>query len=420
MKTDDGLKYKSTDQAVAIIGAGFSGLTLAWYLTKCGVRVEIFERSSRCGGMISTRSDQILIESAANAILCSSAVEELFADLNIEIAESGYRSRKRYIATDQIRTWPLGFFETVSGFLKLMYSVLTKKVRPLEAENVKQWIGRVLSQPFAEKLVSPALQGVYGVGAERLSAELIWRSMQHKIFKSTPGRLRGSVAPLNGMEEIIIKLKEKLRAERVTFHLNASPDLADLQKEFKQVALAVPVRAAAVLIEVAAPKLSDLLAAVPTQALSSVSLGFECKKKLKGFGVLFASSPNSHKIQSLGVLFNTDIFPARGQFESETWIMNHHNLSDTEKIQIALEDRKNIFKIEEQPKISSVASWPQALPLYGFELRRALSSEFLKLGSSLPESSYPIFLTGNYLGGIGLGKILAYNQKLAKTMSETI
>jgi protoporphyrinogen/coproporphyrinogen III oxidase len=416
MKTEDELEYKLANQRVAIVGAGFSGLTLAWYLTKLGVQVEMFEQSSRCGGMIATRSGRILSESAANAILCSSAVEELFAELGIEIVGSGYRSKKRYISTDQMRTWPLGFLETASGILKFIGSVLTKKVKPFETETVRQWIDRVLSEPFAVKLVSPALQGIYGVGAERLSAVLIWQSMQHKIFKSSRGRWRGSVAPLNGMEEIIKKLRTRLEEKSVIFHLNSRPQLVELQSQFKQIVLAVPVGVAAELIQKAAPRLSELLAAVPTQPLSSVSMGFENKKKLQGFGVLFSNTYKKQKAQSLGVLFNTDIFPARGELESETWIMSHHHLTDEEKIQLALKDRKQILNLDEQPQCVSVASWPKALPLYGFELKKALSSEYFQLGDALPESVYPLFLTGNYLGGIGLGKILNYNRQLAESI----
>jgi len=41
-----------------IIGAGLTGLTLAFYLAKSGAKVILLERSSRIGGVIQTRRAQ--------------------------------------------------------------------------------------------------------------------------------------------------------------------------------------------------------------------------------------------------------------------------------------------------------------------------------------------------------------------------
>lgn len=403
---------------IAIIGGGFSGLTLAWYLTKLGLPVEVFEASHRCGGLIASRQEKILVESAANAILSHAAVEELFSELELSAVVAGYRSKKRYILTDRLRQWPVSAVGTASGIVKFFCSFITGKIKPSDSESVQQWIERILNPEFSLRLVSPALQGIYGVGAEKLSAQLIWQSVKSKTFKAAKGRKRGSIAPREGMEQIIKQLQLKLEEKSVRFHFMTRPELSEIQKKYSQLVLAVPVAEAARLTADFAPRFSTLLAMVPTQGLASVTLGFKKEKKLKGFGCLFSAAPGAQKMQSLGVLFNTDIFPNRGELQSETWILNRSLTKPEEAVSMVLQDRKILLSTQENPEQVSVSHWPEALPLYGFELRNALTSDFFKLGEKLPESQYPIYLTGNYLGGIGLAKILAYNRRLAEKIKD--
>ncbi|MGZ4989027.1 MAG: FAD-dependent oxidoreductase, partial [Limisphaerales bacterium] len=41
-------------QTVKVVGAGFSGLATAYFLTKHGFKVQVFEKSARAGGLIRT------------------------------------------------------------------------------------------------------------------------------------------------------------------------------------------------------------------------------------------------------------------------------------------------------------------------------------------------------------------------------
>ena len=60
---------------IAVVGAGISGLATAWYLTRDGHRVEVFEAQDRIGGVIDTLEadftgsnlgDRLLIECGAD------------------------------------------------------------------------------------------------------------------------------------------------------------------------------------------------------------------------------------------------------------------------------------------------------------------------------------------------------------------
>ena len=57
-------------RSVAIIGAGITGLTAAFYLKRRGVRVTVYEAGPRAGGVIQSRRDGgWLAECGPNTIL---------------------------------------------------------------------------------------------------------------------------------------------------------------------------------------------------------------------------------------------------------------------------------------------------------------------------------------------------------------
>src|SRR3990167_1462452 len=106
---------------VHIIGGGFSGLSVAYFLSRVGIPVEVFEKSERVGGLISTRVlDWGMVETAANGLLNSPTVEELFADLGLQKAERPAVGQARFIYRGKARRWPLSILETFQFFCRLV------------------------------------------------------------------------------------------------------------------------------------------------------------------------------------------------------------------------------------------------------------------------------------------------------------
>src|SRR2546421_10271707 len=71
-------------QTINVVGAGFSGLTTAYFLTKRGFQVRIFEKTDRAGGLIHTiRSAHGLVETAANGLLNSARLEAMCPDIGV-------------------------------------------------------------------------------------------------------------------------------------------------------------------------------------------------------------------------------------------------------------------------------------------------------------------------------------------------
>ena len=90
-------------KSAAIIGAGITGLTAAFYLKRKGVPVTVYEAGARAGGVIrSSRQNGFLAESGPNTILeTSPKISELVRDLNLE-ARRVYPNPEAKTATSSV------------------------------------------------------------------------------------------------------------------------------------------------------------------------------------------------------------------------------------------------------------------------------------------------------------------------------
>jgi len=86
---------------VAVVGAGISGLTTAFYLQKAGISVKVFEREKNVGGKAKTIiEDGYLVEYGPNGFLDSKeSTLKLVKDakLSDRLYRSSDLSRKRFL-----------------------------------------------------------------------------------------------------------------------------------------------------------------------------------------------------------------------------------------------------------------------------------------------------------------------------------
>lgn len=406
---------------VAVIGAGFSGLTIAWILAKKNFEVEIFEASERTGGLIGTKHEGVLVEQAANAMLANQNIENLLKEIGVTAVSAGYRSNKRWIFRSKPVTMPISISGLTGGLLRLLFSFVSKKVKPQNGESLSAWAERVLNKEFCTYLISPAFQGVYSTSAERLSATLVIGSLFRKDLKSPKGELRGSISASGGMQDIINGLTSNLKNKGVVIHTNASVSLAELQTNFDATVVATSIGAAGNLLRDQAPLTASKISKIPLLPLASVTLKFYSTKRVQGFGCLF---PKPEKFSALGVLFPSDIFPNRGN-NTETWITSDATSPDADLLAALAQDHGRLAGEKEDIERYFIKRWPKALPLYGAELENLLAetdfAEGLLNGVRLSEcKSAPLYLTGNYLGVIGLAKILDYNLRLGSRIEKEI
>jgi protoporphyrinogen/coproporphyrinogen III oxidase len=394
---------------MSIVGGGFAGMTLAWHLAKRGFAVDLYEKMGRLGGMINTLQGPYgMIETAANGIMISENVNQLIQEIEADIVGMKSESKKRFIYRESPQRWPLSFFESIQLGWAVLIGLLKGKIKfkPRASETVKQWGLRNLTEPATEFLLAPALQGIYAGDIAKMSASLIFGKMFSAGKKK---RYRGMLSGRHGMADIVQALEKSLRKMNVQIHLNSTVKISELQTPS---VLASGLVSSRELLRELHPEVASLLDQIETAPIITITTFWDQKPtKYRGFGVLI---PLRYGLKALGILRNSFIFPGRDEKHSETTIFGGpfqaliSELSDRDLVIQAGAERKKIFQDEATLLHAHVTRWPQGLPQYNLSLEKVLQE--LKL----PEGLY---LHGNYLGGIGLTKILDRSEALASELA---
>jgi protoporphyrinogen/coproporphyrinogen III oxidase len=402
-------------RTIQVVGAGFSGLTTAYYLVKSGCRVRIVDVSSRTGGMLKTiRTPHGLVETAANGMRSSSRLEALCAEIGVPLQRTRRDARARFIYRGRPRRWPL----KLSEVFRLISSTATnaRSLRPRSFETIAGWGQRIIGAGATDYFLAPALGGIYAGDPKALSASLIFRKVDlpNELRTNPParGRLSGTVAPPAGMQQLIDGLCTYLQQAGVEFSLNRQARL-----EPGEVAVVcTSARSAATYLNDIAPELSKQLGKIEMLPLLTATCFYSSEPaNLKGFGCLF---PRGQGFRSLGVLLNTYIFEGRGPAHSETWILGGAldrdvlRLDDKELQQLIEHERQQLYGRHEEPLEVHFTRWPEALPHYSTDLERVLTT--------LPALPREVGLVGNYLGRIGLTGMVERAAQVAGNFSNRL
>ncbi len=394
---------------IRIVGAGFSGLSLAYFFTKLGHPVTVIEKKSRTGGVISSEyRSNMLIESAANGFLASEKLEDLFDDIGVQPLSPKKESRKKYIFRNGLRRWPLSFDETILLIGRVAVGFITGGLKPRGQESLKDWAQRVLGLAGNDYLIQPMVNGIFAQKTEILSAKLVLGSM---FFKKRRKHLKGLISAPGGMGEVIQKLESYLKNHGVLFVFNTDEKT---QPETLQhnTFLAIDFESAKSSFDFSKTQQPEMKKDdFKSLSLARVTLNFKNKvDQIDGFGVLF---PNKENFFTLGVLANSKIFENRGEY-NESWILGDSvlpdlmSLPDTQIIEKIKQDRLRIFARAVEIKDVVIHRWANVVPSYDNVLRRFLD-ENEKLTSHL---------SGNYLGVLGLSGIHERNSQIVNAYIE--
>ena len=242
---------------IAIVGAGVSGLTAAWQLTRPDVsssQVTLFEATGRTGGIVETiRQDGFLIELGPDSWVTEKpAARELVTELGLqeELISSNDDTRKTHLLLNgRLEQLPDGLrmmVPTSRAALEAMHgsSLLSPNAQqafrreveragdlqrssPVEDESIAAFTERHFGREVLERLAAPLLSGVFGgdvgtlsvravmapfVSMERERGSLILALEEREAERRASGR---SALPIfttlrSGLETLTAKLTEQL------------------------------------------------------------------------------------------------------------------------------------------------------------------------------------------------------------------
>lgn len=446
---------------IAIIGAGISGLTLAWKLKLAGQDVTVFESSSRPGGAIkSCREDGWLAEAGPNSIQDSDAsVTELVESLQLgdRLLEASTEAKRRYIVRDKrpqlvpnslntaIKT-PLFSWKAKLGLLGEPFRPVMENSEAVD-ESLASFVRRRLGPEFLEYAINPLVGGIYAGNPERLSVGhafgkvkaledefgslikgAIGRMRQRKKSGEKPHKKRVLSFP-NGLSELTNKIADQLGSNlhlntpvtSITRHPNNTYSLSyPLPTPHSQ----LPTPYSPLIYSGTTHGLSTIgfegfdglpnsrLTQLPYAPVTSLTLGFPrdaISHPLDGFGVLV---PEKESMNILGCLFTSSIFPERapeGHVTLTVFIGGVRNpelvdLAEHEFKSMVLKDLDTLLGVKSAPVFSHFTRWDKAIPQYeiGF-------GDFLEIMDSIEEKNPGFYLVGNFRTGISLDACIRHS-----------
>lgn len=232
-----------------ILGAGISGLVVAYRLKQLGQNVLVFEHTNRVGGAIQSRdADGFLIEQGPNSLRGAHELLDLVEELNLmdELVTGDPKAPAYVYSGGKLHAVPMGpgaLFKTklISGSAKLrLLAEPFVKAKPKDRdqsggqdardteragcprsidprsdeESIASFIRRRLGNQVLEKLVAPFLSGVYAGDPERLSVQACFPKLAE--FEADAGSIvRGGLKSLRAARQQNAQPKRSLRPYRL-------------------------------------------------------------------------------------------------------------------------------------------------------------------------------------------------------------
>ncbi len=190
---DLNVSHSTNPPRIAVVGAGISGLTVAWYLERLlpNANVDVFESANQVGGVIQTiDSNPFLAELGADnfATLVPDALR-MVEEMGLRdqfIAPNAVHRRAQVVRNGKLLPIPNGFslmqptrlssvitspILSPAGRLRLLSEYYVKRRTGPEDESVESFAVRRLGRECFDRLVEPIVGGIFTARAETLSMQ---------------------------------------------------------------------------------------------------------------------------------------------------------------------------------------------------------------------------------------------------------
>jgi protoporphyrinogen/coproporphyrinogen III oxidase len=420
---------------VIIVGAGISGLSCAWSLKKLGIDAVVLEASSRPGGVIRTEKiNGYLIEAGPNSFQGAEAALKLVDEVGLwdDLMPPAPNAARFIYWNGKLRRFPFGPL-TFAGITRLLREPFVASKSPAD-ESVRDFFIRRVGRQAHDRLVAPALTGIYAGDTTNLSMAAVFPKIlemerEHgsltRAFLKTlrrrgkPGELsrpkpKGSVFSFPAGVETL--------PQRLAQQLNIQYDVADARiGDAPVTVLTVPAFRALEVLQDRQTALTTLLRKIQyaPMVIAAISLPeHSFNAPLEGFGFLV---PRNQGLHVLGALFSSALFPDRapkgqelltcfigGMFEPDAIDWPDERVWD-----IVCREIKSALRTSEMPQPVALFRQPHAIPQYNIGHERWVAAVKAEL-NCVPG----LFITANYLEGVSVPACIEQSNRTARAVAE--
>lgn len=425
---------------LAVLGAGISGLTLAWLLKNKNPHAEVIvlEKSGRAGGWIDTRQEEgFLFEMGPRSLRAKGKgvyslrlIEQL--GLQNEVIAADRAAKIRYVyeggALQPLpHSLPSFLF---SPFLPMFLKAAFRdwNVRPGAGgdETIFSFAVRHFGDEVAERLIDPLTLGIFATDCRRLSVDACfplwseWDRSHGSLIKAAfaAKRNKGMVSPWiesmqkeaifsfkDGMATLVRALTQRLGS---AVHYNSGVEKLHFLPDGVELELADDRKIAvdhvySTLPASEAHKLLDIKALQTLSASVAVAaIGFNKQiLKRKGFGYLV---PTKEKEDILGMVWDSSAFPQQNSRPEQTRLSVMIDAQIPRDFKnIALEALARHLHIDQQPDFIEVKVAASAIPQYPVGHRRAMEDMRERCKAQYPH----LTLLGTAFGGVAVNDCIA-------------
>ena len=449
-------------KSVAIIGAGITGLTAAFYLKRQGVPVTVYEAGGRAGGVIqSIRKDGFLAEFGPNTILeTSPKIAQLVRDAGLEARKlnTDPKAEARYVVRYgrpiEMPGKPLGFFTTPLFTAKAKLAVLREPfIKPRRdgvEESIAQFVVRRFNQEFLDHAIDALVAGIYAGDPHKLSLPHAFPKLKAlednygsmikgQIFGARDRKKSGEVAKDRAakfsFDEGLQVLPDTLAAQLGdSLKLNSpvnqmtqtstgwSVATANGETEFSAVIYCGTAhRLAELKIEAQSPLNLSAFSEISYPPVAAVVLGFrreDVVHSCQGFGMLI---PKIEGFKILGTIFSSALFPNRapaGHLNLTSYVGGARypelaSLPPEKLVEVVLADLRVLLGVKGKPTFVHTAFWPKAIPQYNVGY-----GKYRELLNDLEAKNPNLFFAGHYRDGVSLGDSMVSGVNIAERVAK--
>jgi oxygen-dependent protoporphyrinogen oxidase len=455
-------------KSVAVIGAGITGLTAAFYLKRSGYAVTVYEAGDRAGGVVqSLRRDGFLAEFGPNTILeTSPKIAQLVRDAGLEsrklptAPEAEARFVVRYRRPIEMPGSPLGFLTTPLFTAAAKFAVLREPFiaprRDGPEESIGQFVVRRLNREFLDHAIDALVAGIYAGDPNKLSLPHAFprlKALEDKYGSMIKGQIRGARERKKSGEVA------KDRAAKFSFDegLQVLPDtlakhlggslllntpvtrLTQIDGGWRVATARGQAEYTAVTYCGTAYRLAELcvdgsegfdrksalrsFAEIDYPPVASVVLGFrrsDVAHPCQGFGMLI---PKIEGFKILGSIFSSALFPNRapaGHLTLTSYIGGARYpdlalLPPEQLVETTLADLRVLLGVTGKPVFVQTAAYPRAIPQYNVGY-----GKYRQLLNDLEGASPGLFFAGHYRDGVSLGDSIVSGANIAGRVGQSL